>query len=90
MADEMTLKAGTSTALEMMFTANPQPKVTWSYNDGKFPDARRIKEDVIHNMTSLLLSKVVRSDSGKYKVTLENDYGSCSFTIKVTVLGKQQ
>ena len=88
MEDEMTLKAGSSAVIEMPFTANPQPKVTWSYNGGKFTDARRIKEDIIHNMTSLSLAKVVRNDSGSYKVTLENDHGTCSFTIKIIVLGK--
>lgn len=88
MSDSLVLKAGSSAAIEVPFTANPQPKVTWSYNDGKFTDSRRIKDQTIHNMTSMTLAKVVRNDSGNYKVELTNEHGSCNFTVKVIVLGK--
>lgn len=87
MADTLTLKAGSSTALEIPFSANPQPKVTWTYNDGQFPDKKRMKSETIYNMTSMTLAKAIRSDSGNYKVTLNNESGECSFTIKIIVLG---
>lgn len=83
----MTIKGGSNAVIEMPFTANPQPKVKWTYNDGKFTDSRRIKEESIHNLTCVTLSKVVRDDSGNYKVELTNEHGSCTFTTKVIVLG---
>ncbi len=88
MSDTLILKSGESTAIEMPFVGNPQPKVSWTYNAGKFPDAKRMKSQTIVNMTSMTLAKAVRKDSGDYKVTLSNDYGEASFTIHLTVLGR--
>lgn len=34
------------------------------------------------------MSKVIRSDSGNYKVVLSNDHGQANFTTKVIVLDK--
>jgi len=51
------------------------------------PDARRYKVDTISNMTSMTMSKVVRSDSGKYTVELQSDLGKAKVDIEVVVLG---
>jgi len=40
-------------------------------------------------MTSLTMAKVVLKDAGNYKVTLENENGQASFTVKLIVLGMQ-
>jgi Immunoglobulin I-set domain len=88
MKDTLTLNAGTSSAIEFPFTANPQPKVTWTYNDGSLPDAKRFKTQTITCMTSMTMAKVVLKDAGDYKVTLENENGQASFTTKLIVLGK--
>ena len=69
--------------------ANPLPQVTWTYNGGKLPvDPMRIKEETIIGMTSLVLAKVKRKDTGKYKVTLENEFGKADMTYNIKVLGK--
>ena len=39
-------------------------------------------------MTSLTMAKVVLKDAGNYKVTLENENGQASFTVKLIVLGR--
>ena len=80
--------AGQSKAMEVPFTANPQPKVQWTYNGSKLPDAKRFKEETIANMTCVRMSKVKRGDAGDYKVKLENKHGDNNFTVKVIVLGK--
>ena len=87
--DTLTLNLGASTAIEFPFTANPQPKVTWTYNDEKLPDPKRFKTTTITRMTSLTMAKVVLKDAGDYKVTLENENGSATYTVKVIVLGEQ-
>ena len=43
----LTLPVGGSTAVELPFAASPQPRVTWSFNGGKLPDAKRFKTDTI-------------------------------------------
>jgi hypothetical protein len=86
--DKLILKAGTSVALELPFTASPQPTVTWKFKGGHMPDMRRFKEDSIYNMTSLTMSKVVKTDAGDYSLGLENPHGKAAFSIKVIILGK--
>ena len=83
------LNVGQSHAFELPFSANPMPKVTWTYNDkSAMPNIKRIKHETIYGMTSMTMAKVVRTDSGDYKVSMENDYGSASFTLKVIVKGE--
>ena len=85
--DTLTLNAGASHVLELPFSANPMPKVTWTYNDAGLPDAKRFKSQTVSGMTSLTMAKVVLKDAGDYKVTLENDSGQASWTVKLIVLG---
>ena len=83
----MTVKAGSSLALELPFTASPQPEVTWTWKGGRLPDRRRFKEDTIKNMTSLTMAKITKADVGDYSVTLSNKHGESTFTIKIAILG---
>lgn len=82
------LHAGQSTAFEIPFTGNPQPKVTWTFKDGPLPDAKRMEAETIYNMTTVRLGHVIRSDSGNYTVKLENTNGIAEITIKLLVLGE--
>ena len=84
----LTLPVGGSTAVELPFAANPQPRVTWSFNGGKLPDAKRFKTDTVIGMTSLTMAKLVRQDAGKYAVSVENEHGKCELTVTLVVLGK--
>ena len=86
--DKLILHAGSSTVIEVPFTASPKPTVKWTYNGGKMPDSRRFKEETISAMTALTITKCVKSDAGDYKLSLENPFGSCVFTLKIIVLGK--
>jgi len=85
--DHLTLNVGASHVLEVSFTANPMPIVTWAFNDSSLPDAERFKSQTLSGMTSLTMAKVVLKDAGDYKVTLENENGQASFTVKLIVLG---
>jgi len=85
--DTVTLNVGASHVLELPFTANPTPKATWTFNDADLPDAKRFKSTTIIGMTSLTMAKVVLKDAGNYKVTLENENGQVSLTVKLIVLG---
>jgi len=86
--EKLILKAGGHAVLELPFTASPKPSVTWTYNGGRMPDSRRFNEDVIHNMTSLQMKKLITSDAGDYCCTIKNDLGQCQFTVKVMILDK--
>ena len=89
MEENRLLKVGQTTTIEIPFVANSLPVVTWSYNGGKMPvEPKRIKEETIIGMTSLVLAKAKRKDTGKYKVTLENEFGKADFTFNITVIGR--
>jgi len=88
MKDTLTLNAGSSKALEIPFTANPQPKVTWTYNGGNLPDEKRFKTETISRMTSITMAKVILRDAGDYMVTLENENGQATFSTKLIVIGE--
>ncbi|XP_074642623.1 twitchin-like [Tubulanus polymorphus] len=86
--DTLVMKTGTSTVVEIPFSAAPMPKIIWSFNDGQFPDAKRIREETIPGMTALTLGKVVRTDAGEYTLVIENEFGSSTLTITLIVLDK--
>jgi len=81
------LNEGKSTAIEIPFSANPQPKVTWDYNKSPLKSSKRFMVDVIYNMTSICIGRAEVGDSGSYSVTLENKFGKVTMTFKVVVLG---
>ena len=87
--DRVTLKVGVAHVAEVPFSAYPMPKAAWTFNSGRYNDTKRFKDETIIGMTSLQMSKVVRKDTGKYKVKLSNEHGSCEYTLHLTVLGKE-
>jgi hypothetical protein len=86
--DKLTIKAGSSAIVEVPFTGSPMPQVTWTYNDKDLPDYKRTKDETIHGMTALTLSRLERKDSGTYKCLIENKHGSVTLGVHVTVLGE--
>ena len=88
--DRLVLKAGSAAAIEIPYSGCPQPKATWKYKSGKLPDPKRFKTDTIKTMTSLTIAKTIRSDSGKYTLSLDNEHGTATFNIEVVVLGRQK
>ncbi|GFS00827.1 titin [Elysia marginata] len=86
--ETVVLNAGQSTAFEIPFSGNPQPKVTWTFKSGPLPDAKRMEAETIYNMTTVRLGHVIRSDSGDYTVKLENTNGVAEITINLLVLDK--
>ena len=85
--DIIILPVNKSTILEIMFAASPQPKVTWSFNNGKLPDPSRTKDETIYGMTALTISRAKRSDSGTYTLKIENNLGSATFDVRLKVIG---
>lgn len=87
--DTITLKKGKPLLIEIDFSAYPEPKTSWMVNDEPLKESTRTKiETVRNNLTTLLVNKTERSDSGKYHMTLENDYGREKCTINVNVLDR--
>ena len=91
MEETRILKEGETTKIEIPFSANPTPEVTWSFNGGALPvDARRIKQETILGMTSLVLAKIKMAESGKYRILLKNEFGDAELTFNIKVIGKNK
>ena len=86
--DSIVLKEGQSTAIEIPFSASPQPKVKWQFNGDPIPISDRLAVDTIRGMTSLCIGRAEPQNAGKYSVTLENLYGKVTLAVNVTVLGE--
>ncbi|ESO04852.1 hypothetical protein HELRODRAFT_191479 [Helobdella robusta] len=84
----LVLKAGTSASVEVPFTGSPQPKIIWNYEGRPLRESRRVRVDNDHDLTTLILSRVDRSDAGTYSLKLENDFGSGQLKVKVIVIDK--
>ena len=86
--ETIVLKVGTSTALELPFSAHPMPEVTWTFKKKPLIPDHRISYETVPGLTSLTISKALRSDSGTYKLTIENAFGKSTISIKVIVIGE--
>ena len=80
------LKVGSAHVFELPFTGNPQPKVTWSFNDNPIKN-ERFAEETIRNMTTLRMKSIQMSDAGNYTITLTSLLGISSLTIALKVIG---
>ena len=85
--DTLILKAGTSSTSELPFMAHPPPTVMLAFSGGDITDPERIKADVAPGKATFVIGKCKRPDSGEYTLSLQNDHGQATLTIKVVVLG---
>lgn len=88
--DTLTIKNGKPLVLEVDYAAYPDPKASWMLNDEPLKEAGpRVKMESVHNrLSTLVINKTQRNDSGKYHLTLENEYGREKCTITVNVLDR--
>ena len=82
------MKAGSSTTVDVAFTAHPQPEIELQFNSGSVRDSARTRAVMTDNHASVELENVERADTGDYTLTLKNQCGTVTLTLKVIVLGK--
>jgi hypothetical protein len=82
------MKAGTSTTVSLAFSAFPTPNVTLTFNGGDVIDAKRTTFKIGDNKLSFVVQKVQKEDAGEYTLTLENEYGKATATVRIIVLGE--
>ena len=81
------MRVGTSTVLEFPFSAHPMPEVAWNFKKKPLATNKRITTETIIGMTALTISKATMKDSGTYSLTLQNQFGKASLSVKVLVIG---
>ena len=85
-SENLVMKAGTSTGVEVPFCASPLPTMQLLQDGGAPSD--RVTCQATPGQVNVALDKVQREDTGPYQLTLENPHGSVNLDLNVTVLGK--
>jgi len=85
---DLIVRAGNKINYTVPIEAAPRPTVKWSVNDSKIESSSRVDIQIYNNQVIFEIPFSVRSDTGRYTLTLENDLGKCSASAHVTVLGK--
>ena len=87
--EDLVVRAGQRIAYNLPYDASPKPTATWKIN-GKTvdPDDPRVHIAVYERQIVFEIQFSIRSDSGKYTVTLENNLGAFSMSANVTVLDR--
>lgn len=81
------VRAGERIHVEIPFEGAPTPTVEWT-KEGKRVVTNRFNSDVFSDLILFEIDNSNRLDSGKYKVTAQNEFGSDSGYLHVTVVDR--
>lgn len=85
---DLVVRAGQKIGYSIPIEASPKPTAKWSINGVPIEHGGRADIQVYNNKVLFEIPFSVRSDTGRYTLTLENNLGSASDSAHVTVLGK--
>ena len=83
------VRAGENIHVKIPYVGSPMPTASWS-KEGKIVHTNRFASHVRPEDIVFDLDDTNRLDSGKYKVVAENEYGSDSGYLTVTVLDRPE
>ncbi|CAH1969101.1 unnamed protein product [Acanthoscelides obtectus] len=86
--EDITVKVGQRFGWNLPIEASPKPTAKWTLNGKEILSSDRIDMAVYNNKVSFDITSALRSDAGRYTLTLTNDLGSFSASAQVTVLDK--
>jgi hypothetical protein len=84
----LVVRAGQKINYTLPIEASPKPKVKWQVDGKTIEPGVRADIQTFGNQTIFEILFSIRSDAGRYTLTLENNLGSCSASANVTVLGE--
>lgn len=85
---DLIVRAGNKINYTVPIEAAPRPTVKWSVNEKAIESSSRVDIQIYNSQVIFEIPFSVRSDTGRYTLTLENNMGKCSASAHVTVLGK--
>lgn len=83
---DLRVKAGTPIKLDVQFEGEPAPTALWKANDTKWETGDRAEVTTTPTSSQLCIYKALRSDSGLYTISVENEHGKDKAQCTVTVL----
>uniref|UniRef100_A0AC35TXM9 Ig-like domain-containing protein n=1 Tax=Rhabditophanes sp. KR3021 TaxID=114890 RepID=A0AC35TXM9_9BILA len=78
------IKAGKAINLNVHYEGEPEPVASWTVNGKSFEE--KVVVDSRNHSSKVTIFSSVRSDSGKYEITIKNEYGTQSGSCNITVL----
>lgn len=84
----ITVKEGEPIYLDVKVSGEPAPDVAWFANGKPLQTTNHKRVDNIPYNTKLYNDNPERKDSGTYKITAQNPYGSDTAEIEITVICK--
>lgn len=88
MLEDITVKAGNRFGWTIPIEASPKPTAKWTLNGKEILASDRLDMAVYNNKVSFEVPFSLRSDTGRYTLTLTNEFGTFSASATVTVLDK--
>uniref|UniRef100_A0A1B0CYV7 Uncharacterized protein n=1 Tax=Phlebotomus papatasi TaxID=29031 RepID=A0A1B0CYV7_PHLPP len=85
---DQTVHAGKKIKFQLPIEASPRPTVTWTVNGKVLEAGPRVDLQLFGGQLSLEIPFSVRSDEGRYNLTITNELGSCTASANVTVLDR--
>nr|CAD7424747.1 unnamed protein product [Timema monikensis] len=85
---DLIVRAGQKINYTIPIEASPRPNAKWTVNGSPIEPGVRADIQTFNNQTVFEILFSVRSDTGRYTLTLENKFGQCSASANVTVLDR--
>lgn len=84
----ITVREGEPIFVEAKITGEPAPTVTWNHDNKSMQDSREKRVENIPYHTKYINNHPERKDTGIYKITAQNKYGSDVAEVEITVICK--
>ncbi|XP_055385446.1 twitchin isoform X34 [Condylostylus longicornis] len=86
---DITVKKGQTIRFDIKYDGEPEPTAKWMFKDKELNiDGTRITLDQYERNSSITIRKAVRSDTGPYKIVLNNSSGTIESKANVIVLDR--
>ena len=82
-----TIRSGLMLKFDVEVTGEPAPTITWTYEDKNVTNSRITIESEDY-LTTFLLKKSERADTGIYKITAKNKNGTDVAELDLVVVGE--
>lgn len=83
---DIRVRAGQPINLEVEFEGEPAPVATWKINEKPFSGTDHVDLVNKEHQSTIQISSSLRSDSGVYSISVQNEFGVDSAKCQVTVL----
>lgn len=85
---DLVVKVGQPISWNIPMEAAPKPTAKWAINGKEITPSDRVDMQVFNNRVTFDIQFAVRSDTGRYSLTLTNNLGTCTASASVTVLDR--